>query len=83
MEAWQFDKKRYIWLSLLVLVLCSNFLIYRSPLSIMVLPEEMGWVILGTLMDLAIVVPLLMAVIYKKNFSVKRFIIWMQEDKCG
>jgi hypothetical protein len=36
----------------------------------MVLPEEMGWVILGTLMDLAIVVPLLMAVIYKKNFSV-------------
>lgn len=77
MEAWQFDKKRYIWLSLLVLVLCSNFLIYRSPLSIMVLPEEMGLVILGTLIDLAIVVPLLMAVIYKKNFSVKRFIIWM------
>lgn len=73
MDLWKlgdFYKKRYIWLSLLVLVLCSNFLIYRSPLSIMVLPEEMGWVILGTLMDLAIVVPLLMAVIYKKNFSV-------------
>ncbi|MDE3840983.1 beta-carotene 15,15'-monooxygenase (plasmid) [Bacillus methanolicus] len=63
---------------LLVLVLGSNFLLYRSPISLMVLPEETKWVILGSLIDLAIVSPLLVLAIYrKKNFSVKRFIIWM------
>jgi hypothetical protein len=63
---------------LLVLVLGSNFLLYRSPISPMVLPEETKWVILGSLLDLAIVSPLLVLAIYRKrNFSVKHFIILM------
>jgi hypothetical protein len=76
--AWQHDKKSYIWMFLLVLVLGSNFLLYRSPISPMVLYEETEWVILGSLMDLAIVSPLLVLAIYgKSNFSVKRFITLM------
>ncbi|MBW8348848.1 beta-carotene 15,15'-monooxygenase [Bacillus sp. IITD106] len=63
---------------LLVLVLVSNFVLYRSPISPMVLPEETKWVILGSLLDLAIVAPLLMlAISRKKKFSVKHFIILM------
>lgn len=75
---WQHDKKSYKWMFLLLLVLVSNFVLYRSPISPMVLPEETTWVILGSLLDLAIVSPLLvLAINRKRNFSVKRFIILM------
>lgn len=79
MAVWQREKRSYIWMSLLVLVLGSNFLLYRSPITPMVLPaEETKWVILGSLLDLTIVSPLLIVAINReKNFSIKRFIILM------
>ncbi|MGE8207185.1 beta-carotene 15,15'-monooxygenase [Heyndrickxia sp. NPDC080065] len=78
MIAWHINKKTNIWVFLLVLVIGSNLILYRSPISPIVLPEETRWVILGSLFDLAIVSPLLMIAINKnRNFTVKRFIILM------
>ncbi|MBY0122113.1 beta-carotene 15,15'-monooxygenase [Bacillus sp. S/N-304-OC-R1] len=78
MTARQLDKRSYFWMALLVLVLGSNFLLYRSPLTPIVLPEETKWVIMGSLLDLAIISPLLMLAISKRKGSfIKRFIILM------
>lgn len=72
----QYDRKKYVWISLLLLVLCSNFILYRSPISPIVLNEEANWVILGSLIDLAIISPLFVLAFRKKK-SAKEFIILM------
>ncbi|MGE7917323.1 beta-carotene 15,15'-monooxygenase [Viridibacillus sp. NPDC093762] len=70
--------KSYIWMALLLLVLATNFALYRTPLSEVFLSEETKGVILGSLFDLAIVTPLLIIAIDRKNkFTIKRFIMLM------
>ncbi|OIK10678.1 hypothetical protein [Bacillus sp. MUM 13] len=70
--------KNYIWKALLFLVLGSNILLYRSPLSPIILLEETNLVTLGSIFDLAIISPLLLVVINrKKNGHVKRLILSM------
>lgn len=59
-------------LLLLALVLTSNFLLYRSPLSTIIIPEEAIWVVSGSLLDLALVAPLLLLASYR--LSTKQFI---------
>ncbi|MGE7622147.1 beta-carotene 15,15'-monooxygenase [Viridibacillus sp. NPDC096237] len=78
MVASQRDLKSYIWMALLLLVLTTNFALYRTPLSEIILSEETKGVILGSLFGLAIVAPLLIIAINRKNkFSIKRFIMLM------
>ncbi|WP_419881666.1 beta-carotene 15,15'-monooxygenase [Peribacillus sp. B-H-3] len=76
MLVWKLDDKSYIWKVLLILVLGSNVLLYRSPLSPIFLPEEANWIVLGSILDLAIVSPLLLLVINRnKKGHVKRLIL--------
>lgn len=52
-------------LALLLLVLTSNLLLYRSPLSAFVIPEDTFWVVAGSLVDFAFVAPLLMLAAFR------------------
>ncbi|RST77542.1 beta-carotene 15,15'-monooxygenase [Siminovitchia acidinfaciens] len=78
MTAVQRDRRFYILLSLLFLVLGSNTLLYRSPLTPIVLPTDANWVVVGSLIDFAIVAPLLILYLKRgKKITVKSFITWM------
>lgn len=78
MTAVQRDHRFYILLFLLFLVLGANTLIYRSPLTPLVLPADADWVVIGSLIDLAIVAPLLVLSLKRgKKIKVKSFIAWM------
>lgn len=78
MIIWQYDRKSIKWVLLLVMVLASNLILYRSPITHLVIPEETKWLILGSIIDLAIISPLLvMAIDRKKKFNLKRLIILM------
>lgn len=59
-------------LALLFLVLMSNFLLYRSPLSAIAIPEETYFVVTGSLLDLALVAPLLVLAAFR--LTLKQFI---------
>ncbi|RNF40069.1 beta-carotene 15,15'-monooxygenase [Planococcus salinus] len=59
-------------LALLFFVLLSNFLLYRSPLSTTIIPEETFWVVSGSLFDLAVVAPLLLLASFR--LSAKQFV---------
>ncbi len=50
---------RMIWLLLFLLVLTSNFALYRTSLGISILPADTQPVVLGSLIDLTIVAPVL------------------------
>lgn len=72
------NRKNYVWMFLLLLVLGANLLLYRSPITPIVLTDEMKWVIFGSLFDLAIVIPVLLLLFYgKKTITLKRFIFFM------
>lgn len=78
MTAVRRDRRFYILLSLLLVVLGSNALLYRSPLTRIVLPADANWVVVGSLIDLAIVAPLLILYLKRgKKITVKSFITWM------
>ncbi|WP_144463560.1 beta-carotene 15,15'-monooxygenase [Siminovitchia fortis] len=78
MTAIQRDRRFYFLLFLLFLVLGSNTLLYRSPLSPLVLPADANWVVVGSLIDLAVVAPLLILFLKRgKKITVKSFIGWM------
>ncbi|MBW6062351.1 beta-carotene 15,15'-monooxygenase [Planococcus sp. CP5-4] len=51
----------------LFLVLISNFLVYRSPFSSSVIPEDSFWLVVGSLVDFAIVIPLLWLLSFRIN----------------
>jgi hypothetical protein len=74
MTAVQRDRRFYVLLCLLLLVLCANMLIYRSPITPLVLPADADWVVVGSLIDLAIVAPLLVLSLKRKKVTVKSFI---------
>lgn len=48
-----------VWLLLLLLVLASNFVLYRSSFGLSLLPTETNGVVIGSLIDFTIVAPLL------------------------
>lgn len=78
MTAAQRDRRFYSLLFLLFLVLGANTLIYRSPITPLVLPADADWVVVGSLIDLAIVAPLLVLSLRRgKKITVKSFIAWM------
>ncbi|CEG21885.1 hypothetical protein BN1080_00804 [Planococcus massiliensis] len=59
-------------LLLLALVLTSNFLLYHSSFSSIIIPEESVWVVSGSLLDLALVAPLLLLAAFR--LTAKQFI---------
>ncbi|HEX5564898.1 MAG TPA: hypothetical protein VFX34_08055 [Sporosarcina sp.] len=68
--------KQYLYAALLLLVLFSNYFVYRLPAIPM--PADSRAVVLGSLLDLAIVAPLLiLAMTRKKGFTLKRFFTFM------
>lgn len=72
------DRRFYLLLFLLILVLCSNTLIYRSPITSSVLQGDTNWVVIGSLIDLAVVAPLLIVFLKRgKKTYIKSFITWM------
>lgn len=78
MTAVQRDRRFYVLLFLLFLVLASNTMLYRSPITPLVLPAEANWVVVGSLIDLAIVAPLLTLFLRRgKKITVKSFITLM------
>lgn len=72
-----FSSKRNTLLAiLLLLVLLSNFLIYRLP--VIPGPSEAKGVVLGSILDLAVVAPLLiLALTRHKGFAAKRVVTWV------
>ncbi|MFS0575937.1 beta-carotene 15,15'-monooxygenase [Sporosarcina sp. 179-K 3D1 HS] len=69
--------KQWIFGTLLAFTLASNFLIYRLP-AVIPAPAYSRGVVFGSLLDLAIIAPLLiLAMTRKKGFTVKRFITFM------
>ncbi|WP_153720796.1 beta-carotene 15,15'-monooxygenase [Sporosarcina cascadiensis] len=72
-----FSSKRNTFFTVLLLfVLVSNFLIYRLP--VIPGPAEAKGVVLGSIIDLAIVAPLLiLAITRRKGFTFKRLITWV------
>lgn len=78
MIAIQRDRRFYTLLFLLFLVLCSNTLLYRSPLTPLLLPADTNWIVVGSLIDLAVVAPLLILFLKRgRKITVKPFITWM------
>ncbi|MBE1552936.1 beta-carotene 15,15'-monooxygenase [Sporosarcina limicola] len=70
------QSKQRLFGLVLLLVLVSNFIIYRLPA--MPIPADSSGVVLGSLLDLAIVAPLLiLAMTRNKGFTIKRFITFM------
>ena len=68
------EKGRPLWISLFLLVLLSNFMLYNTPFGVNILPVETKGVVLGSLMDLVIILPLLFMLAQRK-FSVKTAIL--------
>ncbi|BAQ09847.1 hypothetical membrane spanning protein [Bacillus sp. OxB-1] len=69
--------EQWIFGVLLAFTLISNYLIYRLP-DIVPAPAYATGVVFGSLLDLAIIAPLLiLAMTRKKGFTVKRFITFM------
>ncbi|MDM5349351.1 beta-carotene 15,15'-monooxygenase [Lysinibacillus sp. RSDA_15] len=67
-------KKQNIWLALLFIVLVSNYTLYNSGLGSVILPIETNGVVLGSLIDLVVVIPILW-MLYKGKFSLKQSIL--------
>lgn len=53
--------------ALLLLVLLSNFLVYRSPFSASIVPDDTFWLVTGSLVDFAVVAPLLLLASFRLN----------------
>ncbi|WP_409369840.1 beta-carotene 15,15'-monooxygenase [Lysinibacillus sp. 38-6] len=67
-------QKQHIWLALLFVVFISNYALYNTGLGLSILPVETTGVVLGSLIDLIVVMPLLM-MLYKRKFSIKQAIL--------
>ncbi len=66
----------FIWPFLLLLVLASNFTLYRSSFGISLLSENTNGIVIGSLIDLTIVAPILFLV-WKRKLNWKHLIILM------
>ncbi|MGE8002333.1 beta-carotene 15,15'-monooxygenase [Lysinibacillus sp. NPDC093216] len=67
-------KKQNIWLAFLLLVLASNYTLYNTGFGISILPIETNGVVIGSLIDFVLVMPVLF-LLYKGKFSIKQAVI--------
>lgn len=68
------EKGRPIWISLLLMVLLSNIVLYNTQLGTNMLPAETKGVVFGSLLDLIIVLPILF-MLSQRKFSIKTAIL--------
>ncbi|MCJ8011493.1 beta-carotene 15,15'-monooxygenase [Paenibacillus sp. KQZ6P-2] len=68
------ERGKNIWLMMLGLVLCSNFMLYRTHIGNNLLPSDTKAVVLGSLIDLVIMLPLY-SMLFSKKFSLKTAMI--------
>ncbi|MGM8363859.1 beta-carotene 15,15'-monooxygenase [Virgibacillus sp. W0181] len=73
-----YNRKLFIILPLLTLVLAINYMIYHVSLPFEIPTEEMTFIAIGSLFDLLIVVPILLLVMTSKKRQVK----WKQYIAC-
>ncbi|MDD1505364.1 beta-carotene 15,15'-monooxygenase [Lysinibacillus sp. CNPSo 3705] len=66
--------KQNIWLAFLLLVLASNYTLYNTGLGVSILPTETNGVVIGSLIDFVLVIPVLF-LLYKGKFSIKQAVI--------
>lgn len=68
------EKFKTIWLLLIILLLSSNFLLYQTAVGSTILPEDTQYVVLGSLLDFILFLPLFI-MLYRKKFSVKSCVL--------
>ncbi len=68
------ESKQNIWLGLLLIVLASNYTLYNTGLGVSILPIETNGVVMGSLIDFIVVMPVLW-MLYKGRFSFKHAIL--------
>lgn len=68
------EKLKPIWLILIFGIIISNFMLYQTTIGAAILPEQSQYVVLGSMLDMIIVLPLAI-MLYRNNFSVKTTII--------
>ncbi|MGE7692684.1 beta-carotene 15,15'-monooxygenase [Lysinibacillus sp. NPDC094177] len=67
-------KKQNIWLAFLLVVLASNYTLYNTGLGLSILPSETNGVVIGSLIDFVLIMPVLF-LLYKGKFSLKQAVI--------
>ncbi|WHY58594.1 beta-carotene 15,15'-monooxygenase [Peribacillus simplex] len=67
-------KGKSVWLLMIGLILCSNFAIYNTNVGNGILPAETNGIVLGSLLDLVILLPILF-MLYKRKFTIKMGIL--------
>ncbi|MGE7093071.1 beta-carotene 15,15'-monooxygenase [Lysinibacillus sp. NPDC048646] len=68
------NKRQNRWLVFLLVVLASNYTLYNTGIGLSILPAESKGVVIGSLIDFLIVMPVLF-MLYKRKFSVKQAIL--------
>lgn len=68
-------RKRNGWFVFGLLILCSNYLLYRTHTGVNLITTEVNGVVIGSLIDLAILAPLAFMLTHDR-FSLKKFIIY-------
>ena len=66
--------KQNVWLAFLLVVLASNYTLYNTGFGLSVIQGESPGVVVGSLIDLVVVMPVLF-MLYKRKFSVKQAIL--------
>ncbi|MGE7131722.1 beta-carotene 15,15'-monooxygenase [Lysinibacillus xylanilyticus] len=67
-------KKQNLWLAFLLAVIASNYTLYNTGFGISILPSETNGVVIGSLIDFVLVMPVLF-LLYKGKFSIKQAVI--------
>ncbi len=67
-------RKQNIWLAFLLVVLASNYTLYNTGVGSSILPLETKGVVMGSLIDFVVVMPVLL-MLYKGKFSLKQAIL--------
>ncbi|MGE7921475.1 beta-carotene 15,15'-monooxygenase [Viridibacillus sp. NPDC093762] len=68
------EKAKPMWIIMLVLIFSSNFMLYQTSIGSKILPEETQSIVLGSMLDLIILLPLFI-MLYHNKFTVKSAII--------
>ncbi len=68
------EKAKPMWLFMLVLIICSNFMVYQTSVGSKILPEDTQSIVLGSMLDFIILLPLFI-MLYRDKFTFKSAII--------
>jgi hypothetical protein len=68
------QKLKPLWLFLIIGILTSNYMLYQTSVGAQILPETSQYVVLGSLLDFIIFLPLSI-MLYRNQFTVKSSII--------